>query len=407
MDNKKAFKRWLWYFSIPAAAILLFKLFDNISQAIGTLATLLGILAPFVGGFVLAFFLYGPCCWVERKLLKLKGKAWKKLARPLSLLIVYLALFCSLALLIYSIIPLVVSSLTSLLSSMPEYMKAAAQRIEEFSQPGGVLERLGLSDKISELYQYVQSALTKLLTTENIVSAIKGVGNVATSLFNVVISFIVSLYMLGGRESLFREVRSFCGLFIKRRPLAVMRRYAHRSATIFISYFYGAFADAFVVGVVVSIGLLIFRIPYAVLLGMTMGMLNMIPYFGAVIGGFLVVLTTLLTSNIYTAIGVLIYLIVVQQIDANILQPRVVGGSVGLRPIYVLLSITLFGGLFGFWGIFFGVPLMAVIQMLVKDAIANQRRQRERKRLQSEVAAPNEDSSSDNDEEGDAISFRY
>lgn len=383
MDNKTAVKRWLWYFSIPAAAILLFKLFDNISQAIGTLATLVGILSPFVGGFILAFFLYGPCCWIEKKLLKLKGKAWKKLARPLSLLIVYLVLFCSLALLIYSIIPLVVSSLTSLLSSMPEYMQTAAQRIEEISQPGGALERLGLSAKLNELYRYFQSALTKLLTTENIVTAIKGVGNVATSLFNVVISFIVSLYMLSSRESLFREVRAVCGLFIKRRPLAILRRYANRSAAIFISYFYGAFADAFAVGVVVSIGLLIFKIPYAVLLGMTMGMLNMIPYFGAVIGGVLVVLTTLLTSNIYTAIGVLIYLIVVQQIDANILQPRVVGNSVGLRPIYVLLSITLFGGIFGFWGIFFGVPMMAVIQMLVKDAIANQRRLQERKRMQS------------------------
>jgi len=106
-----------------------------------------------------------------------------------------------------------------------------------------------------------------------------------------------------------------------------------------------------------------------VLLGMTLGLMNMIPYFGAIVGAIGIALVTLLTSNFYTAIGVVIYIIVIQQVDANIVQPRIVGGSVGLRPIYVLLSITLFGGLFGFWGIFLAPPLMALVQMLVRDAI--------------------------------------
>jgi len=126
--------------------------------------------------------------------------------------------------------------------------------------------------------------------------------------------------------------------------------------------------DALCVGVVVSIGLALFRVPYGVLLGMTLGLMNMIPYFGAIIGSIGIALVTLLTTNIYTAIGVVIYVVVIQQIDANIIQPRVVGGSVGLRPIYVLLSITLFGGLFGFWGIFLAPPLMAIVQMFVRDA---------------------------------------
>ena len=142
---------------------------------------------------------------------------------------------------------------------------------------------------------------------------------------------------------------------------------------IFYKYLYGALLDALLVGVVVSIGLLVFRVPYAVLLGLLLGLMNLIPYFGAIIGGIGVVLCTLLTKNIYAAIGVAIYVVVIQQVDGNIIQPRIVGGSVGLRPIYVLLAITLFGGLFGFWGILLGVPLMAVLQMLVKDAIALRR----------------------------------
>lgn len=368
--NRKL-RHWLWYFSIPAATILLYKLWDNFSQAVGLLGTLISILSPFVGGFVLAFFLYGPSNWLEGKLLRLKGKAWKKLARPLSLTGMYLLLFGIITLLFYLIIPRLVSSLTGLVDSMPAYLRTAEQRINELLNGNGFLAQFQLADKLTDAYQYLFDALTKLLTTENILTAIKGVGSVASSLLNVLIAIIVSVYMLSGREALFRALRSVGSLFIKPAPLNAIRHYAHQTAHIFYNYFYGAFIDALAVGVVASIGLLIFRVPYAVLLGMSMGLLNMIPYFGAVIGGVAAALITLLTTNIYTAIGVTVYLVVIQQVDANIIQPRVVGGTVGLRAIYVLLGITLFGGLFGFWGIFLGVPLMAVIQMFVKDIIAH------------------------------------
>ena len=371
--NRKL-RHWLWYFSLPAAAILLYKLWDNFSQAVGLLGTLIGILAPFVGGFVLAFFLYGPCNWIEKGILRLKGKLWKKLARPVSIGVVYLLLLGLIVLLFYLVIPLLVSSLTSLANAMPGYLRAAEERIHELVRPDGLLGQFGLGDKLTEIYDYLQEALTKLLTTENLLTALKGVGNVASSLLNTVIAVIVSVYMLSSREALLRELRAVCGLFMKPRTLSATRRYGGEIAGIFYNYFYGAFIDAVAVGIVVSIGLLIFRVPYAVLLGMAMGLLNMIPYFGAVIGGVGVALITLLTTNIYTAIAVTIYLVVVQQVDANIIQPRVVGGTVGLRPVYVLLGITLFGGMFGFWGIFLGVPLMAVVQLFVKEAIANRRK---------------------------------
>ena len=368
MDHKRALKRWLWYFSIPAAAILLFKLYDNFGEALGLIGKLLGILSPFVGGFLLAFFMYGPSKWLEKALLNLKGKAWPRLARPLALTITYLLLLGVLTLIVYLLLPTLTNSLMNLVGAMPGYVDAAMEKLRELDAGGGFLAQIGLMDRLNDVYAHLQVALTRLVTTENILTALKSVGNVASSLINVVIAFIVSLYMLGGREHLTAALKNFLSLFIKPRPLARVTNYCHRTAHIFINYFYGALLDALCVGVVVSIGLAIFRVPYAVLLGMSLGLLNMIPYFGAIIGSIGIALVTLLTSNIYTAIGVVIYIVVVQQIDANIIQPRVVGGSVGLRPIYVLLSITLFGGLFGFWGIFLGPPLMAIVQMFVRDA---------------------------------------
>lgn len=373
MEKKRTFRRWLWYFSLIAALIVVYKLCGNLKQIWQVLGWGIGILAPFIGGFALAFFLYGPSQWLEKRFLRSKRRCWKKLARPLSLTIVYVLLLGLLALVVYLLIPRLVNSVSDLVGTIPHYLDAAQVRLKEFTRPDGLLARLNIADRLDDVYQHLLDSVTATLNTENVVTAVQSVINVTTSLVDVVIAVIVSIYMLSGREKLVKDIRSAFGLFIKPHRMSVLGRYYHRIATIFYSYFYGSFIDALVVGIVVSVGLSVFRVPYAVLLGMVLGLMNMVPYFGSLIGGIGISLITLLSKNIYAALGVALYIIVVQQIDGNIIQPRVVGTSVGLRPIYVLLGITLFGGLFGFWGIFLGVPLMAIIQMLVKDMIDRRR----------------------------------
>ncbi len=370
MEKKRPWQKWLWYFSLIAALILLYKLSGNLGQIGNVISWCAGILTPFIGGFALAFLLHGPSQRLEKLFLRFKGKAWQKLARPLALLIVYLLLFGLVGLAVSLIIPQLITSLRELFRAIPGYVEAAQARLDQLTAPGGWLEDIQLSTSLRDAYEYLLQLITRIFTTENMLSAVQSVVNVTTSVFDAVVAFIVSIYMLAGREKLIRDFKSTLGLFFKKERLAVLGEYSRRISAIFYNYLYGALIDALAVGVVVSIGLVIFRVPYAVLLGMLLGLLNMIPYFGAITGGAFVVVITLLSRNIYAALGVLLYIIVVQQLDANILQPRVVGGSVGLRPIYVLLGITVFGGLFGFWGIFLGVPLMAVIQLLVKDAIA-------------------------------------
>lgn len=391
MERKNSVKRWLWTFSLVTAAILVYKLYDNFGEAVGLIGKMIGILSPFVGGFVLAFFMHGPSNLLEKQFLKLKGKLWPKLARPLALFISYVALLSLLALVIYLIIPAVVDSITGLIEALPDYYASLMTTVDKLVEPGGVLENLRLQDRLQDVYDSLVGALTELVTTENIVTAIKGVGNVASAIIKVVIAVIVSLYMLGGREHLIRALKNFLSLFIKPKTLHTLGDYTHRTGTIFYKYFFGTFLDSLCVGVVVSVGLLIFRVPYAILLGMGLGLLNMIPYFGAIAGCIVIALVTLLTNGFYTALGVTVYTIVVQQIDANIIQPRVVGDSVGLRPIYVLLSITLFGGLFGFWGIFLAPPLMAIIQMLVRDATIARNRKLAQAEAETESAPETEE----------------
>lgn len=384
MKHKELLHKWLWYFSFPAAAVLLFKLYDNVGNAFGLIGRLLDILSPFVGGFVLAFFLYVPSNWLEKRFAALEGKGWAKAARPLALFITYLAFLGLLTALISLVIPVLVSSLTDLVGAMPDYLRKAQESLQDWVAPNGPLGGLHLQDEVNNIYDYLIATAQKLITTENVMTAIKSVGSVATSLINTVIAFVVSIYMLAGREQLSSALRNFLGLFIRRRPLAHLRNYTRRTGHIFSQYIYGAMLDAVIVGVVVSIGLLIFRVPYAVLLGMILGVMNLVPYFGAILGCAGIAFIALLTNGFPTALGVAIYIIVAQQIDANIIQPRIIGDSMGLRPIYVLLSITLFGGLFGFWGILLGPPLMAVVQMIVRDLYARRDKKKAKKAAQND-----------------------
>lgn len=382
MSRKERILKWLWYFSFPAATVLLFKLYDNFGAAWGVVEQLFRILSPFVGGFVLAFLLYRPSNWMEQRFLRLKGKNWDKWARPLALFVTYLIFLGLLTTLVALIIPVITNSVSDLAESFPELLANAQKRIEGWVAPNGPLGFLNLQDKLPDIYKAIGNEAGKLVTTKNVMAAIKGVGAVASSLINIVIAFVVSIYMLLGREHLLHAVRNFAGLFIRRRPLARLRGYARRTGIIFSQYIYSTALDALLVGTTVSIGLLCFRVPYAVLLGMMLGVMNIVPYFGAILGCVLLSFVALLTNGLSVAIGVAVYIVVVQQIDANIVQPRIMGDAMGLRPIYVLLGITFFGGIFGLWGILLGPPMMAVIQMVVRDVYTRRKKKKNTKKAE-------------------------
>ena len=244
--------------------------------------------------------------------------------------------------------------------------------MEEYTKPGGLLENFDISEKVQELYKLLQSQLT----VERILSYLQSVVSLTSSIVDALMAVVVSIYMLLGRESLFRAVRAVGGLVMKERTLSFVSEYLHKIAKIFYSYVYSQLIDTMVVGVLATIGFLLARMPNAPVLGIMLGLMNMIPYFGALIGGVICVLFALLSGNFYGAIFVAVYIIVMQQIDANIIQPRIVGQTVGIKPIYVLLGITVCGGLFGFWGILIGAPVMAVVQLLLTDYIAARKRGR-------------------------------
>ncbi len=367
MKNNKNFTQWLTLFLLGLALIVVYKAFDSLGWIWTAVVRLFSILTPFVIGFVIAFLLYGPVNRIDTFLKNRKAKFWQKAARPLSVVIVYVLAIGIVSGLVYVALPALVSALGDFVANVPTYYANVMAFLHQYMEPGGFLENFDIQGKINELYAFVQ----QYLTVERILSYVSSFAQVTSSVVDGLLAIIVSVYMLLGRESLVRATKSVLGLIFKPQTMASLSLYGHKTAKIFYNYIYSQFLDALVVGVLATIGFLLARMPNAPVFGMLLGLMNMVPYFGALIGGVVSVLIMLLSGNFYGAVFIAIYIVVMQQIDANIIQPRIIGENVGIRAIYVLLGITVFGGLIGFWGIFLGAPFMAVIQMLLGDYIAH------------------------------------
>ena len=366
MKNNKNFAQWVTLFLLGVALIVVYKAFDSLGWILGGAMMLLSILTPFLIGFVIAFLLFAPVNRLETALQKSKWGFLRKGARVLSVTIVYIIAIALVVGLVYVVSPALLSALMDFINNVPTYYTNVMAFIKQYTQPGGLLENFDIQGKINELYALVQ----QYLTVERILTYISSISRATSSVVDGLMAIIISVYMLLGRESLLNASRSVLGLIFKPTTLATMSAYKHKTARIFYNYIYSQLMDALVVSVLATIGFLLVRMPNAPVFGMLLGIMNMIPYFGALVGGVLSVLIMLLSGNFYGALFIAGYILVMQQIDANIIQPRIIGDNVGIRPIYVLLGITVFGGLLGFWGIFLGAPFIAVIKMFLTDYIA-------------------------------------
>lgn len=383
-NKKKKVHPWIPAFIFAAAVIIFYKTLDWIPTLFSYLLKLLSVLTPFVGGAVIAFVLFIPEQKLE-KLLKKRPKSFiGKHARGISILLTYLISLAALSLLIYFVIPTVVKSVVELVNHFPAYLESAKKMLKNFSDSYG--KTFGFSfESISK--NFTPKKILSFFEFQSISKYASGIAKVGSTVVDIVFSVIVSIYMLAGREHLIKVVGKVLSIFMPYKAIHSTKLYLSKIVDIFYNYVYSQLLDAFIVAVALTVAFLIIGTPYALLFGLLIGLCNLIPYFGATISGAIVSLFTWFTSGLVPAIITLIAIIVIQQLDANIMQPRVVGDNVGLKPIYVLLAITVGGGLFGFVGILIGVPIIATIRMILIDII-NYKREKHQKSKKANTTPP-------------------
>ena len=222
-------------------------------------------------------------------------------------------------------------------------------------------------DEVTKMIQNIN--IRQYFEINKIIEYLMGALNAVTSIFEVFVAIIVSIYILLERTQIINFIKKFINAIFKENTYKNIDKYFNNSNEIFFKFIASQFLDAIIVGILVTIALSIMGVKYAPLLGFFIGLFNMIPYFGAIIAVGISVLITAITGGISQAIWMLIVVIILQQIDANIINPKIVGKSLEISPLLVILAVTIGGAYFGILGMFLAVPIIAVLKIFVEDYV--------------------------------------
>lgn len=349
-------------------AILFYYFVTNFSSVLGVLSTTLGILSPFIIGFALAFILNKPFVFFRDKVLgKLADKNKKKerlgLRAGIAILLVYLLVIIFLVLIFSFVLPQLVKSISGLITYIPQYSK------ELFDTIDNMVDKVIINEAMLNTIEKTSASLVSTMKTvlSNAVPAIVSfISNFASNVINIVIAVIVSIYLLFDKDHLKYQYRVIVRAFLNEKNANRVLRVTELTSKTFSDFIGGQIIDAIIIGVLCSIGLAVLKVPYALLIGTIVGFTNIIPYFGPWIGSIPSVFILFMVKPMY-AIIFIIFVVILQQVDANIIYPNVVGSSVGLGALFVTFSIIVGGGLFGLVGMILGVPTFAVIYTLIKE----------------------------------------
>lgn len=355
-------------------ACTLFKIFLDNFNVLGVIRTIVKLLMPFMIGFALAYLLNPVMKFFERNLFERlfrssKLKCRNKLVRGLAVLttvVVALALFVAVLLLL---IPQLAYSIVGVLNNLPDYMKNLGDNLEGLvagnQELAGFVENQ-LSSMNETIQNFISSAMPSI--TKLVGNVTVGVIGVLGTLKDSILGIIISVYVLYAKEQFIAQAKKVIVALSPdhiSKPFISLVRETHRVFGGFIS---GKIIDSLIIGILCFIGTSLMGMPYAVLVSVIVGVFNVIPFFGPFIGAIPSALLILMVDPV-KCIWFVIFIIVLQQFDGNILGPYILGGTTGLSAFWVIFAILTFGGLFGFIGMFVGVPVFAVIYTWISRGI--------------------------------------
>lgn len=366
------------YFTITVYAIvgflicaILAKIIFQFSVIWKGVSVIIGVLTPFVVGTIIAYLINPMFKFFDftffGKWLHMTKK--RKLRKALSLLLAYIIVFGIIATLIYIIVPQFASSIRSLIDTIGSFSQTVQAWIADLQSH---FQNLNLAFLTEHLNTLVPRLLARLQEwAESLLSGIVSTGvGVISGIINAILSIFVSIYILSDKLNLEKNIRKLYYALFKPNKAGTISRISRECSNIFSNFFTGKIFDSLIIGILCAIGMLILRLPYPLLISVLVGVTNIIPYFGPFIGAIPSILIMLMTGW-KEALIFTIFIIVLQQIDGNLIGPKIIGNSTGLSPIWVLFAITIGSWLGGIGGMIFGVPVMAVIAHIAEELINN------------------------------------
>lgn len=322
---------------------------------------------PIFIGFAIAFILSRPCNFFARLYVRGLGKRGQQFARPLAVVTAYVMLFAVAGILISLVVPELTRSIQRFVGNMNTYASNLQEVLDYLTQRFSLenLAQLNLSDKINEI---LGNALKQVLDalTGTVPHLISATSTLVSAVVTTVISFVFSVYMLSGGPKLTAQCRRLVVAYLPESVSSHLLDVVRLTADTFTKYVSGQLIEACILGSLCFVGMVVLRFDYAPLISVIIGVSALIPVAGAYIGAILAALLLAMISPM-KAFWFLVFLVVLQQLEGNLIYPRVVGTSLGLPGIWVLAAVTVGSSLLGFVGLVVSVPITAVVYTILKS----------------------------------------
>ena len=365
--NKKYTTISVYAFLVICASIIFFSVIDDIGVFTKNLGVLVSTLQPFIIGFVMAYLFNFILVFYEEKVLIFDSvkNLKKKSKRGISILLTYITVICIITLFMQFVLPQLVDSVVGLVNDVPTYIANATKLLEELTKNLDLNnEYVGMAmDKWNEIVTYTINIISNLLPIFG--NALK---TVASSVWNIILGLIVSIYLLIDKEKFCALSRKITCAIFNEEHAKIAIELAHRSNDTFGKFLSGKIVDSAIIGVLTFIILTIFKMPYTLLISVIIGITNIIPFFGPFFGAIPSFVIIMFVSPV-KALWFLLIIFVIQQLDGNVIGPKILGDSIGISAFWILFSLLVAGKVLGLVGMIIGVPLFAIIYSIIKDII--------------------------------------
>ena len=357
----------MYSFLVICASILLYLGISNINEIKSSLNDFVSTLQPFIIGGTLAYLVNFILKFYEERVLshEMLKKMKKSGKRAIGLVLTYITASIITYLFIQFVLPQLISSIVGLANNIPQYVedftKLANDLINNMNLQPEYIDLI--TNKFGELVTYIITIISNLLPV---------VGNfiveATSSILNIIIGIIVSIYILIDKEKFMALGKKVVYAFSSEERANFILRLATQSNMTFSRFIGGKILDSFIIGILTFIILTIFKMPYVLLISVIVGVTNIIPFFGPFIGGIPAAIIILFVSPT-KALWFVIIIIIIQQIDGNIIGPKILGDSIGISAFWILFSLLVAAKFMGFVGMVIGVPLFAIFYSIIKEIV--------------------------------------
>ena len=360
LDFIKKYSKWASWFILGAALIAVYKTFDSFEALLKAFGTLFDAVKPFIIAFVIAYLLNIPVKRLNTFInKKIRVTFLNKHSNAFSIAAVYIIFLIGVAVILSTLLPALYKNILDMYNNLPYFVDTISGFINNIE----LLDKLGVQAKVTDIY----SVLGGIINPNAIGKYAQGLMSFTSGLLDIFIALIASIYMLIDKDRILAGIYRVISTFIKDNRLKGFFERSSKINTIFTQYIYSRLICCTVMAVVCSLVLALMGERYALLLGIFIGFMDMIPYFGSIISWFVSAVVMAISGGVWHAVWCSAIMLIMQQIDGNVLAPKIMGDRLEIRPLAVIVAVSVGGSLFGFVGMLISVPVVAILRLTASE----------------------------------------